>query len=122
MGYVQIDTIAVVERAHHHVFRSRVPNFKADMTNRLLKDRSIFEYWSHAAAFLPMADYRFSLPYKDIMRSGQSHWTRSRDTKLMRDMLKRITQEGPLRSRDVESNRSSNAGWWDWKPAKQALE
>ncbi len=122
MGYVQIDTISVVARAHHHVFRSRVPNFVPAMTNRLLKDRSIFEYWSHAAAFLPMADYRYSLPYKEVMQRGRGHWTRSRDPKLMQQMLDRVSSEGPLRSRDVESEQAASAGWWDWKPAKQALE
>ncbi len=122
LGYVQIDTISVVERAHHHVFRSRVPNFTADMTNRLLKDRSIFEYWAHAAAFLPMEDFRFSLPYKHRYRSGETHWLRSRDRKLMAELLGRIETEGPLRSRDVEQPKGSSGGWWDWKPAKKALE
>ena len=106
MGYVQIDTISVVARAHHHVFRSRVPNFQPEMTNRLLKDRSMFEYWAHAAAFLPMADYRFSLPYKHVMRNGGGHWRRSRDAGLMQQMLERIRSDGPLRSRDVESSRA----------------
>ena len=122
IGYVQIDTISVVERAHHHVFRSRVPNFKPDMTNRLLKDRSVFEYWSHAAAFLPMHDYRYSLPYKHAIKSGKRHWFRSRDKKLMQELLTRIEKEGPLRSRDVEDAKGTAAGWWDWKPAKRALE
>lgn len=122
IGYVQIDTISVVERAHHHVFRSRVPNFQPDMTNRLLKDRSVFEYWSHAAAFLPMHDYRYSLPYKRAIKSGKRHWFRSRDNKLMQELLTRIETEGPLRSRDVEEAKGNAAGWWDWKPAKRALE
>lgn len=122
VGYVQIDTISVVARAHHHVFRARIPNFNPAMTHRLLAERSIFEYWSHAAAFLPMADYRFSLPYKNIMRRGQGHWMRSRDTKLMQEMLNRVSAEGALRSRDVESTSGTSAGWWDWKPAKRALE
>ncbi len=122
LGYVQIDTISVVERAHHHVFRSRVPNFTPAMTNKLLKDRSIFEYWAHAAAFLPMHDFRFSLPYKHMYASGQTHWVRSRDKKLMADLKRRIADEGPLRSRDVEEKRGKSGGWWDWKPAKKALE
>jgi uncharacterized protein YcaQ len=122
IGYVQIDTISVVERAHHHVFRARVPNFEPDMTNRLLKDRSVFEYWSHAAAFLPMHDYRYSLPYKHAIKSGKRHWFRSRDKKLMQELLTRIETEGPLRSRDVEEAKGNAAGWWDWKPAKRALE
>ena len=122
IGYVQIDTISVVERAHHHVFHSRVPKFKPAMTNQMLRDRDIFEYWTHAAAFLPIADFRFSLPYKNAIKSGQTHWHRTRDKKLMDEMLARIRSDGPIRSRDVETNTTKRAGWWDWKPAKKALE
>ncbi|MBL1274909.1 MAG: YcaQ family DNA glycosylase [Ectothiorhodospiraceae bacterium] len=122
IGYVQIDTLSVVERAHHHVFYSRVPNFKPAMTNQMLLDGDIFEYWTHAAAFLPIADFRFSLPYKHAIKSGQTHWYKDRDMKLMSELLARIRSDGPLRSRDVESNSTKRAGWWDWKPAKKALE
>ncbi|HED15367.1 MAG TPA: winged helix-turn-helix domain-containing protein, partial [Gammaproteobacteria bacterium] len=83
IGYVQIDTISVVERAHHHVFHSRVPKFKPAMTNQMLLDGDIFEYWSHAAAILPIADFRFSLPYKHAIKSGQTHWYKNPDKKLM---------------------------------------
>jgi len=122
IGYVQIDTISVVERAHHHVFHSRVPNFKPAMTNKMLLDGDIFEYWAHAAAFLPIRDFRFSLPYKHAIKSGQTHWYRTRDKKLMGELLARIHSDGPLRSRDLETNTKKRAGWWDWKPAKKALE
>ena len=122
IGYVQIDTISVVERAHHHVLHSRVPDFKPAMTNQMLLDRDIFEYWSHAAAFLPIADFRFSLPYKYAIKSGQTHWNRSPDKKLMGELLARIRSDGPIRSRDVKTNTTKRAGWWDWKPAKKALE
>lgn len=122
IGYVQIDTISVVERAHHHVLHSRVPKFKPAMTNQMLLDGDIFEYWTHAAAFLPIADFRFSLPYKHAIRSGQTHWHRTRDKKLMRELLARIRSDGPIRSRDLETNATKHAGWWDWKPAKKALE
>jgi uncharacterized protein YcaQ len=60
LGYVQIDTISVVERAHHHVLWSRVPNYSPRHLEQLVSERKLFEYWYHAAAFLPMADYRFS--------------------------------------------------------------
>jgi len=122
IGYVQIDTISVVERAHHHVFNSRVPKFKPAMTNQMLLDGDIFEYWSHAAAFLPIADYRFSLPYKHAIKSGQTHWNKTPDKKLMGELLARVRSAGPIRSRDVETNTTKRAGWWDWKPAKKALE
>ncbi|PCJ46499.1 MAG: hypothetical protein COA99_02665 [Moraxellaceae bacterium] len=122
IGYVQIDTISVVERAHHHVFYSRVPKFKPAMTNQMLLDGDIFEYWTHAAAFLPIADFRFSLPYKHAIKSGQTHWYKTPDKKLMGELLARIRSDGPIRSRDLETNTTKRAGWWDWKPAKKALE
>jgi len=122
IGYVQIDTISVVERAHHHIFRSRVPKFKPAMTNQMLLDRDIFEYWTHAAAFLPIADFRYSLPYKHAIKSGQNHWYKTPDKKLMAELLAHIRSDGPIRSRDVKTNTTKHAGWWDWKPAKKALE
>lgn len=122
LGYVQLDTISVIERAHHHVLQARVPGFQPGMAERLLIRGEIFEYWSHAAAFLPMTDFRFSLPYKQAIKSGQTHWFKNPDHKLMQDLLNRIRKDGPLRARDVETQRSGNSGWWDWKPAKKALE
>ncbi len=122
LGYVQIDTIAVVERAHHHVLRSRVPQFTPEMTNQLLRDGDIFEYWTHAAALLPMADFRFSLPYKQAIKNGQTRWFRNPDKKLMAELVARIRSEGPIRSRDTETSAQKRSGWWDWKPTKKALE
>lgn len=122
LGYVQIDTISVVERAHHHVLQARVPNFKPEMTHQMLLNGDIFEYWTHAAALIPIDDFRFSLPYKHALKSGQTHWYKARDHKLMHELLAQIRSDGPIRSRDIESNPSKRAGWWDWKPAKKALE
>ena len=122
LGYVQIDTISVVERAHHHVLFSRVSNYQPKHLHRLLANKDIFEYWSHAAAFLPIKDFRFSLPFKHSIRRGEQNWTRSRDHKLMQEVLARITVDGPLRSRDLEAPDHKTSGWWNWKPTKKALE
>lgn len=122
LGYVQIDTISVIERAHHHVIYSRVPQFEPAMTNQMLAKGDIFEYWAHAAAFLPIADFRFSLPYKHALKSGKTHWFKNPEKKLMRELLARIRSDGPLRSRDTDTSTTKRAGWWDWKPAKKALE
>ncbi|SDU02029.1 winged helix-turn-helix domain-containing protein [Halopseudomonas salegens] len=122
LGYVQVDTISVVERAHHHVFHARVPQFKPAMSNQMLRDGDIFEYWAHAAAFLPISDFRFSLPYKDAIKSGRTRWYRNCDEKLMGELMARIGSDGPLRSRDLETDSVKRSGWWDWKPAKKALE
>lgn len=63
LGYIQIDTISVIERAHHHTLGSRRPDYHPDMLHRLQAiDRRVFEYWGHAASYLPMSDYRYYLP------------------------------------------------------------
>lgn len=121
IGYVQIDTIAVVERAHHHVLWSRVPNYQPAMLERLVRERRVFEYWFHAAAWLPMAEYRFSLPRMRQL-NGERNWFADCDSRLRREILARIEAEGALRARDFDDERDGSSGWWDWKPAKQALE
>lgn len=122
IGYVQIDTISVVERAHHHVLWSRVANYQAKFLNQLVAERKIFEYWFHAASWLPMRDYRFAMPRMRAMKDGKRHWSQNSDKKMMRDILVRIREEGPLRARDFEDTRKGKKEWWDWKPAKHALE
>jgi len=121
LGYVQIDTISVVERAHHHVLWSRVPNYRPKFLEQLVKQRLVFEYWFHAAAWLPMSEYRFALPRMATMH-GERNWFEVSDRKLTDSILRRIETEGPLRARDFADTREVNNGWWDWKPAKQALE
>ena len=129
IGYVQLDTISVVERAHHHVLHSRVPNYQPAFANKLLRQRKIFEYWAHAAAFLPLSAYRYTLPFKALVRAGEVGWFRNQKLPLMGEMLDHIAKHGALRARDTDAvtdqsnHRQSNSeGWWDWKPAKKALE
>lgn len=122
LGYLQIDTISVVSRAHHHTLWNRVADYEPYMLDTAVADRTVFEYWAHAAAYLPMRDYRFALVRMRDMREGNTRWVRSKDTKLMRKVLKRITTEGPLRSRDFAAKAKASRGWWDWKPTKHALE
>lgn len=121
LGYSQIDTISVVERAHHHVLRSRVPGYAPRWLDDLVRDGKVFEYWFHAAAYLPMSDYRFARPRMDAVRRGEMHFRGARDRKLMRRIVDRIRAEGPLAASDFEGQRGPG-GWWAWKPAKQALE
>lgn len=122
IGYVQIDTLAVVNRAHHHTLWSRVPDHQEKYLNELLeKEKSIFEYWSHAASYLPMSDYRFSLPRKKAYADGKEHWF-GQDKKIKKMVLDRIKAEGPLQSKDFEFKRTGLGNWYEWKPAKRALE
>lgn len=121
LGYIQIDTISVIERAHHHTLWNRNLRYEASQLDQLLADKQVFEYWSHAAAYLPMRDYRYSLPRKRALARGdQNHWY-ERDEKMMQLVLGRITNEGPLMAKDFDYN-GKQLGEWKTKPAKRALE
>lgn len=122
LGYVQIDTISVIHRAHHHTLWTRLPTFQQDQLKTLQKAGKVFEYWAHAAAYLPMRDYRFSLPYMKAIAGGQTHW-RTPNKKLMKSVLDRIRSDGAARARDFESSgQQSQSTWGGKKPAKHALE
>jgi len=126
LGYIQVDTIAVIERAHHHTIWTRVPSYQPAMLDELqAKDRRVFEYWGHAASYLPMEDYRFYLLKMKTMLSNNPSWQKWADNnkKLLNHVLKRIQKEGPLGTSDFADTRKKKRGaWWDWKPAKTALE
>lgn len=127
LGYVQIDTIAVIQRTHHHTLWTRLPDYHPIMLDSLqTKERKVFEYWGHALAYLPMPDYRYFLPRIANFQNSQSRWItemREKAAPVMQPVRKRIREEGPLGAKDFEAPPSKKSGnWWDWKPAKLALE
>lgn len=121
LGYVQIDSINVVQRAHHHVLHSRLPHYQPQMLDNAVASGQIFEYWAHAAAYLPMTDYRFSLYRKHQLKQGERHWHEP-DQQMMAQVLARLREEGPLTASDFNDEVKNRGSWWDWKPAKKALE
>lgn len=122
LGYVQIDTIAVVERAHHHVLWNRVKDYQPEYLNALIKEKLIFEHWYHAAAYLPMRDYRFALPLMHAVKQGEHRYIKNADAKLMQEILARINIEGQLRLRDIDHKKTGNSAWWNRGPGRRALE
>jgi uncharacterized protein YcaQ len=119
LGYIQIDTISVVVRAHNHVLQSRVPNFAEPHIHQLLRERKIFEARFPVAAFRPIEEFRYTLLHA---RKWRARSLSPDDRATMARVLDRVRCDGPLRSRDFEDARSKSNGWWDWKPAKRALE
>ncbi len=127
LGYVQIDTISVIKRSHHHTLWTRRSDYNEAMLHELqAKDRRIFEYWGHAMSYLPMSDYRYCLPRMHNFLNPTSKWARHQMEKcghLLKPVLERVGNEGPLSSKDFKSSSDNKGGsWWDWKPAKVALE
>lgn len=123
LGYIQIDTISVINRAHHHTLWTRLPDYIPEKLYDLQRTRDVFEYWSHAAAYLPIEHYRYSLPRKHSLSSGEKkHWY-DREPKIMQYVLDQIRAEGPMQSKDFQHVKNPGAGpWYQWKPAKRALE
>jgi len=122
LGFVQIDTNLVVERAHHHAIASRVPDYKPEWLGELQADGRIFEFLTADSGYMPMHDFRFSLPVKESFSSERKPMVQS-EINLMNKVLDRITREGPLMVKDFENDRKvASAGWWDWRPSKVALE
>jgi uncharacterized protein YcaQ len=127
MGYVQIDTIAVVKRAHHHTLWTRRPDYEEEMLHELqAKDRRVFEYWGHAMSYMPISDYRYVLPRMRSFNSPKSKWAQyglEKSEGMMEPVLERIKKEGPLGAKDFAPPPGTKSGtWWNWKPAKFALE
>ena len=121
LGYIQIDTLSIVERAHHHTLWTRIPDFQADDLEELVEDRKVFEYWFHAASYLPMQDFRYVLPQMLTIKRGESRYYNA-DPKVMEYVVDNIRNEGPKRARDFENESYKAGSWWNWKPAKLALE
>ena len=120
LGYVQLDTLSVVARAHHHIIHTRTRSHEENFLNDLMREKRIFEYWSHAAAYLPMEDFRFSLIRKNDFIKGKAHWF-EKDKKMHKYVLDKIKAEGALQAKDFETDKTRGS-WFDWKPAKIALE
>jgi uncharacterized protein YcaQ len=122
LGFIQIDTNYIVERAHHHALAARIPDYKLQWLEELQADGRIFEFWTYAAGYIPIDDFRFSLPVKASFQSRRKALTQA-EINLMRKILDRISREGPLMARDFENDRTTkSSGWWDWRPSKVALE
>ena len=121
LGYVQIDTLSIIERAHHHTLWTRIPDFQTDYLEELVEERKIFEYWFHAASYLPMQDFRYALPQMLHVKQDASHYYNA-DKNVMQAVIDTIRAEGPKRARDFETQSSKTGSWWNWKPAKLALE
>jgi len=122
LGYVQLDTNYVVERAHHHTIAARVPDYKLEWLTELQDDGRIFEFFTSDSGFIPMHDFRFSLSVKQGFADNRKPLTQA-EVNLMNKVLDRVGREGPLMVKDFENDRlEASSGWWDWRPAKVALE
>ena len=125
LGYVQIDTIHVIERCHHHILHTRIPDYRREHLQRAQAvDRSIFEYWTHALAYLPVEAFRY---YVRDMRSGprrHGRWFGAMTTREVRRVVERVRRSGSLTIRDIDDDVpvEKDHPWASRKPSKRALQ
>src|ERR1700722_10301063 len=105
LGYVQIDTINVIERSHHHILRTRIPEYRrADLRQAQSVDKTVFEYWTHALSYVPTKDMRFFIPaMRRHMREGHK-WLSSVKPADLRKVLRLIRRDGALTIRDIDDD------------------
>lgn len=125
LGYVQIDTINVIERCHHHILFTRIPQYRReDLRRAQSEDKSVFEYWTHALAYVPTRDYRFfSLGMKESKRNP-STWFQKVSKQDLAKVMRRIREEGPISIRDITDDQlvEKDHDWASRKPSKRALQ
>ena len=125
LGYVQIDTINVIERCHHHILYSRIPAYRrADLKQAQSVDKSVFEYWTHALSYVPAKDFRFFMPLmKEHKRDGH-RWYASVTSADTRKVMRLLRRDGTLTIRDIEDDvlREKEHLWASRKPSKFALQ
>ncbi|MDO9526598.1 MAG: crosslink repair DNA glycosylase YcaQ family protein [Gemmobacter sp.] len=128
IGFVQVDSINTVERAHHMILFSRRQTYKPSALKPLLEhNRTLWEHWTHDASILPIQTYpywkhRFAHDERRL-RANWKKWFRDGYEAQFDTILNRIAAQGPLTSSDVgEGEARGKGGWWDWHPSKTALE
>jgi len=124
-GVLQIDSVNVVERAHHLTLFSRLGPYDTDLLWRALDERRIFEYWGRMASFCPIEDH--SLYRWRMERHDEGDWQRVRNLRekapgYIEDVERQVAERGPLTASDLDEPGERGGPWWGWADGKVALE
>src|SRR6266849_10620453 len=125
LGYVQIDTINVIERCHHHILYSRIPGYRrADLRQAQSVEKSVFEYWTHALSYVPAKDFRFFIPDMKLHKREGHKWFASVSAADTRKVMRLLRRDGALTIRDIEVDVLTEKEhlWASRKPSKRALQ
>jgi uncharacterized protein len=124
LGYLQIDTIHVIERCHHHILRTRIPSYRrAHLHQAQNLDKTVVEYWTHALSYLPTESLRFFV--RHMRRDWQRRvWFGDVSGQDVRRVVSRIRRQGPITIRELDNDVLADKlhAWGSRKPAKRALE
>jgi uncharacterized protein len=124
LGYVQIDTINVIERSHHHILYARIPQYRrADLRQAQSVDKTVFEFWTHALSYVPTGDFRFFMREMRRQRETPHRWFGSVTKPELRRALARLRRDGALTIRDIDEELVEKDHLWaSRKPSKRVLQ
>jgi uncharacterized protein YcaQ len=125
LGYVQIDTINVIERCHHHILQTRIPEYRRDDLRQAQSvDKTVFEYWTHALSYVPTRDMRFFVNAMKREWGRRSAWFAAVKPTELRKVLTLIRRTGALTIRDIDNDVlvEKDHAWASRKPSKRALQ
>ena len=127
LGFVQVDSIQTVERAHHQILFSRNQTYRREHLTALLeKDGSLFEQWTHDASILPSAFFKYwKHKFLDEEKAIIERWRKWRGEGFeasFEETFERVVKNGAILARDMKADGHVSGGWWNWHPNKTALE
>jgi uncharacterized protein YcaQ len=134
LGAVQIDSVNVLERSHYLVAYSRLGPYRRELFDRLAYERrAAFEYWAHAASFLPVElhpAFRWRMARFAEDRRWQAALARIEQERpgYVAAVERQIAEQGPLGARDLtdpaprEKVNTKHPHWWAWSDGKTVLE
>lgn len=127
LGFVQIDSIATVERAHHMILFSRNQTYRREHLQHLLeKDGELFEHWTHDASVIPSAFFRYwkhrFVRREAVIGERWRKWQGEGYDSAFEETYRRIVEGGPIMAREMKADEHKSGGWWNWHPNKTALE
>ncbi len=122
MHVLQIDTINVIARSPYLVLWSRLGDYNPRWLDDLLAEGALFEYWSHAACFLPIEEYPLYRHLYDSWLGGRAHQWLDEHAAVAKRVMDHIQAHGEARSSDFERTDGQKTNWFNWKEEKIALE
>lgn len=124
LGYVQIDTINVIERCHHHILFTRIPGYGREHLRQAQSvDKSVFEYRAHALAYIPVGEYHHYIRRMKLHRERLKTGDTTVKANEFRKVLSRIRRNGALTLRDIDDDVlvEKDHAWASRKPSERAL-
>jgi uncharacterized protein len=122
LSAIQIDSVNVLARAHYLPVFSRYGPYPTTALDQLAHDkRELFEYWGHAACFLPIELYPFMRWRMETQAEGWGGLQKNQ-MKYIDAVLEEVKAHGPLSAGELSMSGKSKGSWWGWSDGKRAVE